>query len=104
MKTEHREIIEARGWTIYESNSQVELRQGSPAGEDFSFVADGEDIVRSVQEYAESFDEDEHIELWIDARRSGVGGVPSTRELVEDAAAIHQMLSVLSRDLQEVQA
>lgn len=39
---------------------------------------------------------DEHIEMWILARRSGTSGVPSAKELVEDAQAIDDMLRELS--------
>lgn len=37
--------------------------------------------------------------MWISARRNGTRGVPSTRELVEDAAAIDAMLKELAEAL-----
>ena len=54
------------------------------------------------QAYYEDFDIDEHIEMWIEAKRSGTSGVPSTRELVKDAEAIDGMISELSQALQKV--
>jgi hypothetical protein len=56
-----------------------------------------------VDEYAESFDQDEHIEMWIEARHNGVRGVPSTRELVKDAEEIESMLKELSEALLETE-
>ena len=46
-----------------------------------------------------NFDIDEHIELWIEAKRNGVKGVPSARELVYDAEAICKMLQELAAAL-----
>lgn len=70
------EICERLDWSIYlDANEDVELRKESPAGEDFS------------------------IELWIEAKRNGVKGVPSARELVYDAEAICKMLQELAAAL-----
>ena len=55
------------------------------------------DVVNLISkgEYADDFDVDEHVELWIEGR--GKNGVPATaRELVEDAEAIRDMLNELA--------
>ena len=98
------EVIEDLGWIIVEDpdDTGVEIRQASPAGEDFSFYADTADFPESVVKYARCFDPDEHVELWIGHR--GEGGCPSTvRGLVEDADAIKQMLRKLADALSDVQ-
>lgn len=98
------EVIEDLGWIIVEDpdDAGVEIRQASPAGEDFSFSADTADFPESVVKYARCFDPDEHVELWIGHR--GEGGCPSTiRGLVEDADAIKQMLRKLADALSDVQ-
>lgn len=98
------EILEELGWTLdYTGDGRVELFKHSPAGEDFSIVVDVEDFLHSVMEYAEDFDEDEHNAFWLQARDDGVGGVPSTRELVEDAHDIQLMLDELSDALNGVE-
>ena len=77
----------------------VEFCKYSPAGEDFGFCvffSDIEDIPDEVRRYYDSFDQDEHIEMWIEARQNGVSGVPSTRALVKDAEDIDEMLEELS--------
>ena len=102
------EAAEKLGWsiTIDRGDGAWEFRQSSPAGEDFSFTAGGADpesIIEDVKDYACHFGIDEHIEMWIEARRNGVSGVPSTRELVTDAEAIDKMLQELAIALQELE-
>lgn len=86
----------------------VEIGQSSPAGEDFSMTIDfdeenqADSFKDSLESYYEDFDIDEHIEMWIEAKRSGTSGVPSTRELVKDAEAIDGMILELSQALQKV--
>ena len=81
-----------------------ELSQYSPAGEDFFFTIEhNNDIATAIKEicdYAYNFDQDKHIEMHIEARNNGFSGVPSTRELVEDADAIQNMLNELAEKCQ----
>lgn len=105
---------EEMGWnweTYIEPGSRrtyVEIGQPSPAGEDFSMTIDfdeenqADSFKDSLESYYEDFDIDEHIEMWIEAKRSGTSGVPSTRELVKDAEAIDGMILELSQALQKV--
>ena len=70
----------------------------SPAGEDFGFDCyydDLDGLVHEVYEYYVQFDQDEHVEMWIEARRNGRGGIPSIKELVKDAEDIDKMLEEL---------
>lgn len=88
---------------VYDKN-KWEFEKHSPAGEDFIFtiMADKpEDVWREVRRYANDFDQDEHIEMWVNARHN-TSGVPSIRVLVEDAAEIEKMLDELADALQEV--
>ena len=81
-------VIEDLGWKIYDGGDYIELGQYSPAGEDFSFPVNTDYIVQHINFYAHNFDVDKHIEMWIEASNNGVSGVPSARELIEDAEAI----------------
>lgn len=96
------EAFEALDWGYtYSESGEIELEKHSPAGEDFIFSIDGQNIPQEVREYAEGFDVDEHVALWVDER--GKRGVPETaRELVEDAEAIKAMLEELADALDEV--
>lgn len=96
------EVCEAFGWRvdIDSESGTVELWQASPAGEDFSFEVDIVGFVEEVDEYANDFDEEEHVANWIDAKRNGCSGVPSIKELVEDADDIKRMLVNLAEALE----
>jgi len=99
----YEESFEALGWDCHKcDDGTLELEKHSPGGEDVIFTINGEDIPAEVREYAEDFDEDEHVELWIGGR--GKRGVPETvRELMEDAEAIQKMLNELAEALESVQ-
>lgn len=100
MKEAYRDVLERLGWSFTDDgDGNIELEKYSPAGEDFIVTVGAENFVDNVKEYAAYFDQDEHIEMWIQARRGGTRGVPSTRELVEDAAAIDAMLKELAEAL-----
>ena len=104
MNDKYREICEDRDWTVHEyDDGTVELEKYSPAGEDFSFTVSSANFVAAVKEYAAEFDIDEHIEMRIEAKKNGVRGVPSARELVYDAENIDKMLQELAAALAEVE-
>lgn len=84
-----RDALEENDWRVNVDGDEIELFWNTPAGEDFSVYIDDDTDLFGV---AQDFDEDEHVTNWLDAKASGVGGVPSARELVEDADAIHDKL------------
>lgn len=92
------DILESLEWVVnsYTGDGRVEIEKCSPAGEDFSICVAVNDFPKAVFEYAEDFDVDEHIAMWIEARKNGTGGVPAARELVHDAEEIEKMLQELS--------
>ena len=92
--------IETLGWDVdCDGDGSVEMYQFSPAGEDFGFTVSENNLIEDVKDYAESFDSEEHAAMWYDAGQSGVRGVPSLHELVEDADAIQEMLNDLATNL-----
>lgn len=104
MNEKYREVCERLDWRVMvDDNGCVELEKFSPAGEDFIVSVSAENFVENVRSYADGFDEDEHIEMWIEARRSGRGGIPSTKRLAIDAEAIQDMLDELADALEEAQ-
>lgn len=100
-------------YTVYVEPSQnnrtyVDLETYSPAGEDFGMTIDfeaedqAESFLKDLSDYADNFDVDEHVEMWMPSR--GKNGCPSTaRELVEDAEAIAEMIKELFEVLYHVQ-
>ncbi|MEE1503108.1 MAG: hypothetical protein UGF89_02540, partial [Acutalibacteraceae bacterium] len=55
-----------------------------------------EDAVNEIKSVAYNFDEEEHVENYIKSRENRSEGVPSAKELVEDAAEIQAMLDDLA--------
>lgn len=83
----------------YEEGMSVEMQFYSDAGEDFYFTVDcetKEDLGDAIKEYADDFDIDEHVEMWLG---STVSGVPSAVELVEDAKNIKEFLFDVAAEL-----
>lgn len=99
MNPKYREICEELDWYWLDcGDGNIELEKHSPAGEDFSICVGAENFVDNVKEYAASFDQEEHIEMWVSARHT-VSGVPSIKELVKDAEDIDKMLKELAEAL-----
>lgn len=100
LNPKYREICESLEWAVTEcDDGTVELEKYSPAGEDFIITVNAEDFAREVERYADDFDADDHIAMWIEAKKNGTAGVPSTRELVHDAEDIQEMLNELAEAL-----
>ena len=96
------EAVEALGWTVSESEDYITFGNCSPAGEDlYEEYAKDEDVLDWALDLANNFDVDEHVEMWVDAKRSGVSGVPSIRDLVEDADKIQDMYNDLCDVIRE---
>lgn len=103
IKKGHIEVCEGLDWKVVEDvdclgeySGYADIRCTSPAGEDFSFPVDagknGEHFVAEVHEYAEAFDADEHVRALI---KSGLSGMPSVREMIDDADELKEMLHEL---------
>lgn len=90
-----REVCEDLGWKWTDCGDFIELENGSPAGEDLVLTCDKRSLTAEIREYAITWDIDEHIEMWVRARQH-VSGVPSVRELCQDAEDIYEMLQDLA--------
>lgn len=106
LEQKYLDVLEKHDWAVssYTDDGRVEIEKYSPAGEDFSICVEVKNFPDAVMEYYEDFDVDDHIDMWVEARRNGVSGVPSTRRLAIDAEAIDEMLKELAYALAEVAA
>ena len=104
LRKEYLDILEKQDWRVcdYTDDGRVEIEKYSPAGEDFILCVDVENFPDAVAEYYDNFDIDEHIEMWVEAKRNGTGGVPPVRRLAIDAEAIDDMLKELAYALNGV--
>jgi hypothetical protein len=90
------DAVESLDWTVRDNGTDIELENWSPAGENLIIYAEIDDLVGSLFDNYQGFDEDEHIEMLLQAKANGFAGVPSARELVKDAEAITEMYKELA--------
>lgn len=79
--TDIKKVLEENGFGVSKEDNQFFIHQFTPCGEDWGFYLDK---LSDIYDYAENFDIDEEFELWVDAKKSGVSGIPSYAELIED--------------------
>lgn len=96
------EIASRLNWGIYVCKEQryVDLSWRPTSDEDFSFAVQKIDtfdnIFKEVSDYAFYFDPEEHTAMWLEAKKSGTGGIPDIRTLLESADEIAEKLDELS--------
>ena len=98
---------EELGWSYrWDEGGGIELYKASPAGEDFGFdvyaVKDAEDLADQIREYAIDFDPEDHVVMWLGAKKSGTSGVPGIKTLGKDADDIQEMLKELAGAMEDV--
>lgn len=97
-----KEVIERNHWNIIEDDNGYDLRQYSPAGEDYGFyihkegLETPEDFIQEIIDHWKAFDPEEHAEMWI---KSESQAKPGIRILIQDADKIDEMLYDLKEDL-----
>lgn len=93
---EVKKVCKNNGWSIFEYDDFWDIRKYSPAGEDFGFSVEKENIIENIVNYAYDFDVDEHVKMLVE-NMDTVRGVPqSVRTLVYDADDIADMLKDLA--------
>lgn len=107
----YREKAEALGWVIGEDKvcGVFTFRQGSPAGEDYSFDLYADDdfsdgVAAAVRRVYDDFDIDEHVGLFAEASMRGESGVPKLSILVDDAKEIDEMLLTLAEAFEDIES
>lgn len=91
-------ICEEHGWSVSEEDgNMLYISQYTPTGEDFGFNVDAGDVVNEIKRYADRFDVNEHVKMWI---TSGCG-TPNIRALLEDAEWINEKLQELVEALEK---
>lgn len=103
MNEKYIEICEELGWSVNEcEDGTVELETTTKYEGDFAFTVNKENFAQEVWNYYNDFDVDEYVEMYIEARKNGLAGVPSARGLVEDAEDTEKRLEELAIRLSAV--
>lgn len=103
LPNKYKKVCEDLDWRVMEcEDGTVELETSSPAGEDVLVSVPMKNFPEEIRAYYNDFDPEEHAEMWIEAKRNGVGGVPSIRRLMEDADEIDSMLEKLAIAVSQV--
>lgn len=93
-----RKICEECDWCVSEEyGNMLYISRYTPAGEDFGFDVDARDVVNEIKRYADNFDVDEHVKMWITSDR----WTPSVRTLLKDAEWIDEKLQELAKAFEE---
>ena len=93
--------IEELGWTVDKNDEDKlwDICKYTPNGEDFFFTIDTtDDIIEEIEKYYNDFDVDDHVIMWI---QSEAQGIPSIRDLLEDAEWIDAELKKLVNELKK---
>lgn len=91
-----RKFLENNGFTITKTKDGYELQQYTPAGEDWWLYVQK---LKDLKEYAENFDPEEEFEMWIEAKRNGVAGVPGVSELWQDQLWKQEKLNLIASNI-----
>lgn len=110
-KDELETILENQDWKLEEMyNNEKELvitiSSMSDAGEDLYetiYVQPDDTLSHAFYVWAESFDPEEHVKMWLDAKEHGTQGVPDLFTLVEDAKSIEEAFENLAREIADAE-
>ena len=103
--------MEGLGWEvdirIDDDNDvkELELSNYSNLGEYLVYTINGttpKELAIEIMDIYANFDVGSHVEFWVEAKMEGVKGVPSVKELIEDATEIEKMLKELSETVREI--
>ena len=99
--TKYLHVFKECGWNVNVMDKEIEIENQSPAGENLVEYFDKKiDLAVQMRDKADSFDAEEHAEMWLEHR--GENGVPaSIRTLLNDADEVAEMYENLARKLEE---
>lgn len=90
--------IEKLGYSVNRDGNSVTLTNYSPAGEalNITLYLDSEDeVTLQLYKLYDRFDEEDHAYDLLEAKKTRLTGIPSIRELIDDAVAISDMYEQL---------
>lgn len=94
--TDIKQLLEDNDFDVTKEDNRYFIHQYTPAGEDWGFYLDN---LEDLKDYAENFDVDEEFEMWVEAKKNGVSGVPSYRELLDDQQWKQDILTKIAQQI-----
>ena len=91
-----KKILEKNGFDVTKSDEQYFIHQYTPEGEDWGFYIDN---LVDIIDYAENFDVEDEFEMWVDAKRNGISGVPSISDLWQDQLWKQELLNKVADEI-----
>jgi len=102
MKKKVREVIESLGWRI-NSDTSIEIWTDT-AGQDVCIECnEPSELKDTIRCRYENYDIDAEVEMYLQAKRNGLSGVPSARVLVKDCEEVEQLLGDLWDAVRELE-
>ena len=96
-----KEVLEQLGWTI-QSNNCIEAWTDT-AGQDLVIEwAEPQTLLEAVYQEYQTYDIDEQVRLYLNAKASGLKGVPSADILVKDCQEAYEKFKTLYEALKDV--
>lgn len=91
-----RRALEKNGFMVQKFDDYWHISQFTPAGEDWAYEVE---TLGEMVKIAEGFDPEEEFEMWIEAKRGGVAGVPKIPELWQDQLWKQETLNKVLEDI-----
>lgn len=94
MRKQTREIIENLGWRV-NSDTSIEMWTDT-AGQNYCIECNNKgELQETIKSYNNGYDLDYEVEMYLEAKRNGLQGVPSASVLVEDCKEVERKLEEL---------
>ncbi len=94
MKREIRKVIEDLGWNA-NSDTSISTTTDVCDREIYIECNNKGELKETIENYCEGYDLDDTVEMYLEAKRNGLSGVPDVTTLVEDCESEQQKLEEL---------
>ena len=94
MKKEIRKVIEDLGWVV-DSDTSIHTCTDVCDREIYVECNNKGELKETIRNYAENYDIDETVEMYLQAKHNGLSGVPSATTLVKDCESEQELLEEL---------
>lgn len=94
MNKKVRKVIEDLGWNV-DSDTSISTTTDVCDREIYVECNNKGELKETIKNYSENYDLDNEVEMYLQAKRNGLSGVPNATTLVEDCKSEQQKLEEL---------